>query len=151
MIRQPVIRFAGLVAALGLATSPASAQAPADRRPAPFPGDEMYQAFHGQAGVDRIVDDLVTRSAADPRMAGVLKGVDLSALRRALKAELCYVLGGGCAFAGEDVEVAGKGRGATYADFAALVENLQVAMTREGVPPRVQNRVLARLAPMNAR
>lgn len=33
------------------------------------------------------------------------------------------------------------------ADFNALVEDLQLAMQREGVPERAQNALLARLAP----
>ena len=37
--------------------------------------------------------------------------------------------------------------GVLVADFIALVENLQKAMDREGVPFRMQNRLLAKLAP----
>ncbi|WP_374574305.1 group 1 truncated hemoglobin [Phenylobacterium sp.] len=154
----PARRAAPFAAVLAVALAPALAPAPAqaspvadDDRPAPFPGEEMFAAFHGREGVDRIVDDLVAHSAGDPRMAHVLRGVDLAALRRALKAELCYVLGGGCPFEDRDAKLARKGRGATYDDFAALVEHLQAAMTREGVAPRAQNRLLARLAPVQQR
>lgn len=147
---QNIRLLAAVALSAPLIATSAMAGAQGEHRPTPFPGDEMFVAFHGQPGVDRIVEDLVRRASADPRMAGVLKGVDLGALRRALKAELCYVLGGGCPFAGEDVKLASKG-GATYADFAALVEHLQAAMTREGIAPRTQNRVLARLAPINGR
>lgn len=38
--------------------------------------------------------------------------------------------------------------GVTNKDFNALVENLQWAMDKEGVPFAVQNRLLAKLAPM---
>ena len=34
------------------------------------------------------------------------------------------------------------------AQFNALAEDLQVAMERTGVPPRFQNKLMARLAPM---
>ncbi|WP_339332735.1 hypothetical protein [uncultured Maricaulis sp.] len=39
--------------------------------------------------------------------------------------------------------------GITTAEFNALVENLQDAMDAEGVPFGMQNRLLARLAPMH--
>ncbi len=41
-----------------------------------------------------------------------------------------------------------KDMGLQDADFNALVENLQKAMDQEGVPFRAQNRLLAKLAPM---
>jgi hemoglobin len=41
-----------------------------------------------------------------------------------------------------------KGQNLTPSDFNALVENLQDAMVAEGIPAPVQNRLLARLAPM---
>ena len=46
------------------------------------------------------------------------------------------------------MEESHKGLALTPSDFNALVENLQAAMTVEGVPIPVQNRLLARLAPM---
>ena len=41
-----------------------------------------------------------------------------------------------------------KDLGVQNADFNALVEHLQVAMDREKIPFRIQNRFLAKLAPM---
>jgi hemoglobin len=41
-----------------------------------------------------------------------------------------------------------KGVHATNADFNAVVEDLQKAMDKDGVPFATQNRFLARLAPM---
>ena len=41
------------------------------------------------------------------------------------------------------------GLGIDRADFNALVEDLQIAMDRKGVPFRSQNKLLAILAPMH--
>lgn len=144
-----------MIAVLAMAASPAPAQeaAPPEQAvsvaaPPPFPGDAMFLAFHGQAGIDRIVDDLVARSLADRRVAAALDGADLARLRASLKTQFCYILGGGCPFAPADAGLAGRPQALASVDFGALVENLQAAMTREGVPPRVQNRLIARLAPV---
>jgi hemoglobin len=150
----------GLAASILVLTGPAVAQEvqPPVSPPAavdanagaqPFPGTEMFEAFHGQAGIDRIVDDLVARNIKDPRIADIFKASDLARLRRTLKEQLCYILGGGCAYTGRDMKLSHADQGLTYSDFAALVENLQAAMKTEGVPFRVQNRLLARFAPMH--
>jgi len=114
----------------------------------PFKDDRLYQAFHGQPGIDRIVDDLVDRSTKDPRIEEIFKATDLVRLRRTLKEQFCYLLGGPCDYSGRDMKTTHKDHGIQTADFNALVEHLQAAMDREGVPFRDQNRFLAKLAPM---
>jgi hemoglobin len=114
----------------------------------PFRGPAMWRAFHGSAGVDRIVDDLIARSVADPRISDIFKGQDLVRLRRTLKEQFCYVLNGGCGYSGRTMRAAHANMGIQDADMAALVENLQVAMRRERVAFAAQNRFLAKLAPM---
>lgn len=123
-------------------------QNPANAGAKPFAGDGMWKAFHGTDGVARIVDDLVARNEADPRISDIFKGQDMVRLRRTLKEQFCYILGGGCAYTGRDMKAAHKNLGIQSADMGALVENLQLAMDKEGVPFATQNRFLAKLAPM---
>jgi hemoglobin len=113
-----------------------------------FAGDGMAAAFHGQAGIGRIVDDLVTTNLADPRISDIFKGQDLVRLRRVLKEQFCYLLGAGCSYTGRDMASAHKDMGIQANDMNALVENLQAAMRREGVAFARQNAFLAKLAPM---
>ena len=114
----------------------------------PFRGRALWHAFHGQAGVDRIVDDLVDRSIVDKRISAIFKGQDMVRLRRTLKEQFCYILDGGCAYSGRTMHDAHANMGIQDADLAALVENLQAAMRVERVPYAAQNRLLAKLAPM---
>lgn len=114
----------------------------------PFQGGKMWDAFHRADGVDRIVDDFVARNRADPRISDIFKGQDFVRLRRVLKEQFCYILGGGCAYTGRDMHAAHKDMGLQNADMGALVENLQRAMDREKVAFAAQNRFLAKLAPM---
>ena len=138
------------------AAAPAAAEQPVDpyvqsnanAGATPIAGEAVFKAFHGQAGVDRVVDGLVDRSIADPRISEIFKNQDIDRLRRTLKEQLCYLLGGGCAYTGRDMKTSHAGMGIQQTDFNALVENLQAAMDREGVPFADQNRLLAKLAPI---
>ena len=114
----------------------------------PVAGQTLWRAFHGRAGVDRIVDDLVDRSIADTRIGDIFRGQDMVRLRRTLKEQFCYILNGGCAYSGRTMKESHRDLGIQQADMGALVENLQAAMRREGVPFMAQNRLLAKLAPM---
>ena len=108
----------------------------------------VFEAFGGVEGVSRIIDDLVDRSVIDPRLEEIFKPTDLVRLRRTLKEQVCFILGGPCAYTGRDMASSHKDLGVTTAEFNALVENLQGAMDAAGVPFRAQNRLLAKLAPM---
>ncbi|KQN82228.1 globin [Sphingomonas sp. Leaf67] len=115
----------------------------------PFPDDRLWQAFHGSAGVSRIVDDLVARSEKDARISDIFRNQDMVRLRRTLKEQFCFVLGGGCTYTGREMKSAHKDMGIQRADMAALVENLQAVMRAEHVPFAAQNRFLSKLAPMH--
>lgn len=114
----------------------------------PFKDDRLWRAFHGRAGVDRIVDDFVDRLIADKRIMDIFQGQDIVRLRRTLKEQFCYLLGGGCNYTGRTMAEAHKNMGLQTADFNALVEDLQAAMRKEHVRFFAQNRLLAKLAPM---
>lgn len=126
----------------------AYAVADANAGAAPFTGTAMFEAFHGQAGIDRIVDGMLDKAKADPRTAGIFVATDMVRLSRTLKEQFCYVLGGGCSYTGRSMIDAHDDLGLQPADMGALVEHLQNAMALEGVPFHTQNRFLAKLAPM---
>lgn len=115
---------------------------------APVAGQDLFAAFHGHDGISLIVDDLVEQVQNDPRLTEIFKASDFVRLRRTLKEQFCYILNGGCSYTGRDMKSVHADHGLTVAEFNALVEVLQAAMTREGVAFSAQNRLLAKLAPM---
>lgn len=115
---------------------------------APFTGTAMFEAFHGQDGINRIVDGMLDRSVADARIAAVFERTDMVRLRRTLKEQFAYLLGGPSPYTGRSMQDAHDDLGLQPADMGALVEHLQAAMAAEGVPFHTQNRFLAKLAPM---
>ncbi|MDB5430383.1 MAG: group 1 hemoglobin [Caulobacter sp.] len=128
--------------------APTEAAKPGDPGATPMSDQAVFEAFHGKAGIQRIAEAAIDRSVADPRIAEVFKGIDIAKLKTHLAQQLCYVLGGGCAYTGRDMASSHKDLGVNMAEMNALVENLQWAMDKEGVPFRAQNKLLAKLAPM---
>jgi len=110
--------------------------------------DVLFADMGGQAGIDKIVDASVDNYLADDRIKAIFDESNIDRLRAEFKVQFCQVAGGPCAYKGHDMTEAHKGLHLTNADFNAVVEDLQGAMDKVGVPFTVQNRFLARLAPM---
>lgn len=115
----------------------------------PFAGQAMACAFGGQAGIRRITDRTLALSEADQRIQAIFAQHDMVRLRRTLFEQVCHILNAGCPYSGRTMKAAHKGLGTTHADLNALVENLQRAMREAHVPFAAQNRLLAKLAPMD--
>ena len=142
MIENPSTDHPGEEAVAAYAQSPANAGA------AKFEGDTLWRAFHEKPGVDRVVDELIDRSLANPQISDIFKSHDMVRLRRTLKEQFCYLLNGPCDYSGRDMKAAHKDLGLQTTDFNILVEELQAAMDHEKIGYRDQNRLLAKLAPM---
>lgn len=115
---------------------------------APFSGTGMRDAFHGQDGIRRVVNGMVDRAIADPRIAEVFVSHDLVRLRRTLFEQFCYILNAGCDYTGRDMTSSHRDIGLQIDDLNVLVENLQAAMAEEKITFAAQNRFLSKLAPM---
>ncbi|MDO9619066.1 MAG: group 1 truncated hemoglobin [Pseudomonas sp.] len=132
------MRILLLVLALSLAAC--AQRAPTD--------DSLYRALGEQAGITRIVEGMLLNIARDPRIVRHFENIDIVRLRDKLVEQVCVEAGGPCTYTGDSMEDSHKGQNLTPSDFNALVENLQDAMVAEGIAAPVQNRLLARLAPM---
>jgi hemoglobin len=137
-----------LLAVAAFATSAPALAADGDAGATPLPNDAVFKAFHGQEGVERVANTLIDKSMADPRISDIFKGQDIPHLKKMLSEQFCYLLDGPCRYTGKDMKTAHKDMGLQMSDFNALVEDLQYAMDKEGVPFRAQNKLLAKLAPM---
>ena len=131
------------LAALFFATGAAQAQ------PAPAAADRLFEALGGQPGIARLVDELVPRLAADPRIGPSFKDTNLRELNKQLADQFCVVSGGPCRYEGASMKDAHATLRVDKADFNRLVELLQDSMDARAIPFAEQNRLLARLAPMH--
>jgi hemoglobin len=123
-------------------------QADANAGTRPMAGDAMFKALHGQAGIARVVDTLVARLRGDPRTADIFAAADIERLTRTLNEDFCYVSGGPCRYTGMDMKTAHRHMGLQEKHFNALIEDLEDAMSKEGVPWPMQAKFLAKFAPM---
>lgn len=119
----------------------ASAAAPVD--------DGLFRDLGGQPGIRKLVAAFVPALVADARIGAFFKHANPEHLEDMLAQQFCLVSGGGCAYTGLPMKLAHQDMDISKADFNALVEVLQATMRAQDIPFRVQNRLLARLAPMH--
>jgi hemoglobin len=110
--------------------------------------DPLFQDLGGRDGIVTIVNDTTVNLLADPRIKADWDNTDMNRFKANLADQLCVVAGGPCVYKGHTMHEAHKGFHLTNADFNAVVEDLQAGMSKAGVPFATQNRLLARLAPM---
>lgn len=109
-----------------------------------------YAAFGGKDGISAIVEEVLVRSASDPRIAHHFANANLVHLHEKLTEQICVEVGGPCSYTGFPMAQAHDGRHINEADFNVLVEHLIDVMQAQGVPRTAQNRLLRRLAAMHA-
>ena len=97
-----------------------------------------------RAAVDRFADIVV----ADDRINFTFAEADMSKFKKLLYEQLCNLSGGPCRYTGRDMRTAHAKLGINAAEFNALAEDLYIALGKAGVPYRLQNKLMARLAPM---
>jgi hemoglobin len=134
-----ILAFAGML----VLTYTASAQQAANTD-----GDALYRDLGGQDGIRKIIDDFKLITLKDPRIKDAFKDSDIPYLKKRLTEQFCMLAGGPCQYGGKDMTTIHADLGITTLQFNALTEDLQLALDRNGIPYRVQNRLLAKLAPM---
>jgi len=130
------LRTAVVLALLLVASSGAQADA------------STFNDFGGKPGLVRIMDDLMINLVDDPRTRDFFDNARQEHIKAMLVEQTCALLDGGCTYTGLDMRSAHAHLSINRAEFNALVESLQLAMDKNGVPFASQNKLLAKLAPM---
>lgn len=139
----PVRLIASCLLIAGFQTCPwvlAQTQAPAN--------EAIYRALGGQPGLQKIMRDFLRIILADVRIQHAFVDADMERLEQKLTEQLCMLSGGPCTYKGKDMQVIHEDMKISNAQFNALTEDLQIAMENNGVPTTAQNRLIAKLAPM---
>ena len=132
-------------------TGPAPPRAPGVPDPAPVHPElvGVFEDFGGMPGMLALMDDFMSIMLQNPQLRPFFENTEQDRIKRQLAEQFCAILGGGCIYSGRDMQESHVGFEIRRADFNALVEDLQVAMNRKGIPFRSQNKLLAILAPMH--
>ena len=108
----------------------------------------LFDDLGGASGLQAIVDHAVPRWLADPRVGPTFAETNMPRFQRLLVEQLCQIADGPCHYGGRDMAASHRGLALGREQFNALAEGLQDAMEETGVGYHTQNRLIARLAPM---
>lgn len=109
----------------------------------------VFKQFGEEAGLVKLMDVFMEKLLADPRMRPFFENTDQARVKKHLVEQFCVILGGPCVYSGRDMKSSHAALGIDRSNFNALVEDLQWAMNKQGIPFRAQNKLLAKLAPMH--
>jgi hemoglobin len=110
--------------------------------------ETLFQQIGGEAKLHATIDELVKVMLNDDRINFAFAETDLAKFNGLLYDQICELTGGPCKYKGRTMFESHKKLNSTNAQFNALAEDLYKAFDSAGVPYRVQNKVMALLAPM---
>jgi hemoglobin len=108
-----------------------------------------FKAFGEKAGLVKIMDDFMVGLLKDPRTKPFFADADQQRVKEQLVEQICEMLQGPCKYSGSRMKPIHANLSINREHFNALVEQLQFAMDKNGVPFVAQNKLLAVLAPMH--
>lgn len=112
------------------------------------PETTLYEKLGGQSGIEHIVDNLVQEIGQDEQIFHYFAQARVSRFRENLIEHFCHIADGPCQYTGDSMVDIHTGMQVNEKDFNHLVDLLINAMDRAGIPHRIQNQLLARLAPL---
>jgi hemoglobin len=113
----------------------------------------LYDRLGGKKSITAVVDEFVSRVAADNRINAFFKATAADSKRLArfksnLVDQICEASGGPCKYKGKDMKTAHAGMGITDGNFTALVEDLTAALDKFKVGEIEKQQLLGALGPM---
>lgn len=108
----------------------------------------LYERLGGQPAITAVVDEFISRVAADARINARFANANIPMLKQHLVELISAGSGGNVKYTGKDMRTAHEGMHITDGDFGALVEDLVGALDKFKVPEKEKGDLLAVLGPM---
>jgi hemoglobin len=108
----------------------------------------LYESMGGESVLRIAVDHFADNVQTDDRINFTFAEADIVKFKRLIFEQLCNLSGGPCKYTGRDMRTAHAKLSINNAEFNALAEDLYLALDQAGVPYRLQNKLMALLAPM---
>ncbi len=124
------------VGTLGLLTLSAHAEA------------TLFEQIGGAGTLRAVVDDFTDVVMNDDRINFTFADAKLDRFKDLLYNQICELAAGPCKYNGRDMRTSHEKLKIDNSQFNALAEDLYIAFDHKHVPHRVQNKVMALLAPM---
>lgn len=108
----------------------------------------LFESIGGEAKLRAAMHEFVLIIESDDRINFTFANTDLKKFEQLLYEQFCNLSQGGCKYTGRDMYTAHAKLNINNAEFNALTEDLYEAFDRVHVPYRLQNKMVAMLAPM---
>jgi hemoglobin len=108
----------------------------------------LYESMGGEPALRSAVEHFADLVQTDDRINFTFAEADMSKFRKLIFEQLCNLSGGPCKYTGRDMRTSHVKLNINNAEFNALAEDLYLALDRAGIPYRLQNKLMALLAPM---
>jgi hemoglobin len=108
----------------------------------------LYESMGGEPALRSAVEHFADLVQTDDRINFTFAEADMSKFRKLIFEQLCNLSGGPCKYTGRDMRTSHTKLNINNAEFNALAEDLYLALDRAGIPYRLQNKLMALLAPM---
>ena len=152
-IDNPMTKPLTLILALMICLSGCQQSAkPRAKKPPAEPRRTLYERIGGEATIVAIVDDLVARAAADPKVNFTRTGTtrpweatpeNVARLKQRLIQFLGTATGGPQRYEGEDMRTAHRGMRITPLEYTAFVKDVAASLDAAGVKEKERKELLA--------
>ncbi len=112
------------------------------------PKTTLYDDLGGAPGIDAIVENFIKGIASDPEIFPYFADSHVSRFREKITEHFCHISDGPCQYTGDNMVDIHVGMDINENHFNRTVDLLYVAMEQENIPHPIQNRLIARLAPL---
>ena len=110
----------------------------------------MYQQLGGQTGLDRLVDSFINQIGHDEQIIHYFEHANISHFREGFINHLCVLTDGPCEYTRDSMVEIHTGMHINEADFNHVVDLLINAMNEQNIDHTVQNKILAKMAPLRS-
>lgn len=110
----------------------------------------LYERLGGLPALKAVVDEFVTRVAADSRINAKFARTNMPRLKLHLVEQLCVATGGPCEYTGRDMKQTHRNMRVTEGEFDALVEDLVATLDKFNVASREKDELLTILGPLKS-
>jgi hemoglobin len=108
----------------------------------------LYESMGGEPALRSAVEHFADLVQTDDRINFTFAEADMSKFKKLIFEQLCNLSGGPCQYTGRDMRTSHAKLNINNAEFNALAEDLYIALDRAHIPYRLQNKLMALLAPM---
>ena len=108
----------------------------------------LYESMGGEPALRAAMDHFADMVVADDRINFTFAEANMVKFKQLLFEQLCNLSGGPCKYTGRDMRTSHAKLKINNAEFNALAEDLYISLGQAGVPYRLQNKLMALLAPM---